>query len=351
MKVETTVLYEGLKKVKKLVGTNDVIEVCDYIEIICKNNELILTSTNMTNFITVSLEVDTDEEFQAVVEGEKLIKLVSNTTKDTITMVKKETYVEFKGNGNYKLEIIDDFPEYEIEPDDILSVEAGKIQYLIDKHKGTYSDDMDKPHLTGYYIRNNVETIDGIRMAISDINLFDKEVELLIPSEFMDLLGLFDDEDELQFMVSDNMLLVSNNESNLQVYGGMLHGVDNFPSLDIFADVDYDNFVEVNSDNLKEVLKRLELFVDDGGCMNIMLNDEDKMLGLSVKEKAKEEIHTESCKGSLNIHIDINNLQVFNKNIDSDFIKLMYNEENSHVIKIIGDEDTNYYCALMREGE
>lgn len=351
MKIKTEVLKEGLNKVKKLVGKNDIIEVSHYIEMICKDDELIMTSTDMTNFITLTLEVETDEDFQAIVEGEKLVKLVSNTTKDTITMIKKDSHVQFKGNGTYKLEIADDFPEYEIEPEEVLFTQSEKIQYLIDKHKETYAKDMDRPYLTGFHITDKVETIDGVKMAISSIKLFEEELELLVPSEFMDLLGLFDEDDELQFMINENMMLVANEDNSLQIYGGLLHGLDKFPDLTQFEKGSYSNYVVINSSDLKEVLKRIELFTDDSGLMNLKVDD-DKKLELSAREKAKEKLDTEECKGKFNIHIDIDKLKLINKNINEEFIQIMYDEKDlSHIVKLKGNDNTDYYCSLMRRGE
>lgn len=354
MKIETQVLKDGLNKVKKLVGKNDIIESSNYIEMICRDDELIMTSTDMTNYITLTLEVETDEDFQAIVEGEKLVKLVSNTTKDTIIMVKNkaDSYVNFKGNGKYKLEIVDDFPEYEIEPEEVLSANAEDIHYLINKHKETYAKDMDRPYLTGYHITDKVETIDGIRMAISSVNLFEGEVDLLVPSEFMDLLGLFDEEDELQFMINENMMLVANEDNSLQIYGGLLHGLDRFPNLSQFEDNSYSNYITVKSSDLKEVLKRLELFTDDDSGLMSLEVDSDKKLVLSAEEKAKEKLDTEECKGNFHIHIDIDNLKLINKNINEEFIQIMYDDkELNHIVKLKGNDNTDYYCGLMRKGE
>lgn len=76
------------------------------VEILCENGELKLNVTNSEYFVTVNLPMAIDETFNATVNANLFLKLISQVTTDTIEISVVDRCLKIKGNGEYKIPII-----------------------------------------------------------------------------------------------------------------------------------------------------------------------------------------------------------------------------------------------------
>jgi hypothetical protein len=77
------------------------------LEIVTKDRILYLNVTNKEYYVSVKYNIDTDEEFRAVVDASLFLSLVSGISAETFEIVIKDNYILVKaGKSNYKLAMI-----------------------------------------------------------------------------------------------------------------------------------------------------------------------------------------------------------------------------------------------------
>ena len=101
-------IQEAASKVLKAVDANSLSTLTETLELSTEGNNLVLAITNREYFVRIKIAVGEVEEFKATVNANVFLKLIAQTTTDTIQLTLKDTYMEFKGNGTYKLPLIFD---------------------------------------------------------------------------------------------------------------------------------------------------------------------------------------------------------------------------------------------------
>ena len=90
------------------VDSSDISKLNDTLELKTENNILYLNVTNKEYFAQVKLNMDEKISFHATVNASLFLNLVSKTTSNTVELKVKNNFLEFKGNGNYKIPLIYD---------------------------------------------------------------------------------------------------------------------------------------------------------------------------------------------------------------------------------------------------
>ena len=353
MKVKTGKLKEISNKVGRLIGSNSVMDICNYLELIYTDGQLILTATDKTRAITGSVDVEEQEakEFEVVVEGQKFVSLVRNTNTSEITLSPKESYFGFKGNGKYKLNYYTgDFFSYSVNPDDVINLEAKSLINMINRHDDTVSNKIDV--MSGYYLDNEyLITLDGQKMALTEHDLFDEDLSLLIPEELATMLPLFEKDGNIQLMMDDKKLLFATD--SLTIYGGQLFGIKEFPDISNFKGVEYENWAEIKSSILEAVLKRVELFTEEESDYGILVKLVDgELIIRDAKEASTETLDIENGEGEFETYLTLPHLKLFLKNLKTYSIRLGY-EEGQPALRVSDGSsdglDTNYFSAVLIE--
>ena len=91
-------LKELLEQFNNVVKVEPLRPVTSFVEMFCTNGVFRIGCTN--GYIKVVGTLLDDKELDNVVlDRTQLLKLLKLTTKENITLTKKDSYVEFKGNG------------------------------------------------------------------------------------------------------------------------------------------------------------------------------------------------------------------------------------------------------------
>ena len=88
------------------VDSNEVSRITETLELLVKNKILYLSVTNREYYAQVKFNVDEDIDFHATVNANLFLKLIANTTSETVELNVSNTDLEVKGNGKYKLPLI-----------------------------------------------------------------------------------------------------------------------------------------------------------------------------------------------------------------------------------------------------
>lgn len=278
-KTPTAKLKTMLGKVGKGLGSK-MFPVTEHLLIELLEGTLYLTATNKIDWITVQEEGVEGEEGRAIVKADKLISLVSKTTKDEMTFTLKDTYLEVKGNGSYKIPLLEgteEFPEWEFEKEEgepvVVYVEPLKQMFTTNKSAIGPSG--------GYYVANKAITVDGVRMCVNEsVKFWEDGTATLLSPHLTDLLMTLSGE-IVKVERDGNKLLFTT--PTIQIFGTEMDGVDVFPVADINAllEFEYTNSVALKRADLLDILKRLVLFADKDNNYATVLKFTDEGIEMS----------------------------------------------------------------------
>jgi len=306
--IQTAKLNTMLSKVAKGVGNSKILPSTEYLKINLDKGELKITSTNCVNFITCISRGVAGTAGEIIVKADALIKLVAKTTKEIMTFVATETHVEVKGNGKYKIPLLEtnDFPVYEFDvavPGVQIDVKALKAAFAI--NKSAIATEMLMPCLTGYNVGDNCITTDGVKMCINN-NKFPLTDRLLITQDLATLLNVLS-VDKMTVQKQDNKLLFTSTEAI--IFGTELDGLSEYPNISGITAVEFAGRSVVFKDQLTSAVDRLAIFVDpfDNNGIRMTFKPENleiedlKQNSLEVLKYVGEEKPTEPVTVLINI--------------------------------------------------
>lgn len=354
--MKTEKLKEMVARAVKGVGNNKLIPLTSLICISRSADEVCLTTTDASNYLYVYDTVP-GEEFYAVVDANVFSKLISKMTSENVSLQIKNSSLEVKGNGTYKIELpLDENGEYIKYPDpyeslredveDIGIVNRTTVQVILDTIKPALSTSMDEPQYTGYYVGENVVGTDTSKIASLAVHMFD--TPMLISPETMNLLAVMASEKIKVRAYEDNIIFVT---EDCIVVGHKMEGIEDFSIEPImeFVETEFDSSCSVPKGALMQLLDRLSLFVGpyDEDAVDLTFTNQ----GLQVSSKATNGIEIIEYVASKNFSdftgsININMLMSAVKSVASDVVEIYYGTDNA--IKIV-DGNITIVMALNEE--
>lgn len=319
MKIKTEELNKLVNTVAKGASNNKLIPLTQMIGIKIIDEKLYLLTTNATNYFTVSVDVNSNENIDICVNCDTFVKLVSKTTSEDIELKVEDKYLSVRGNGEYKLEMLINeegtnfsFPmktltsfekELKIKKSDFINIETYNKQSL--------ATTLEMLSLTGYYVADKVISTDSFVMTINKSSIFE-DLKLVLSPTVVNLLASFKEE-EITLKI-DKSKLYFESESN-SLYTVELCKVEDYPLHEmssLLEDLSFESFSTINLKALLNILDRLSLFVTPYDSNIISLNFNDEKLYVSSKKETGVEILTlKEC----------NNFKPFTCDINLDFLK------------------------------
>lgn len=364
MKIKTSILQEMVSKAVKGASNNKMIPISSFIGIDFKQDSLggkgILTlmTTDGSNQLRIKQTIEGTEEFYSVVDVDRFSKLVGKTTSEFIELNNKDNYLEFKGNGTYKLDIIPVNEEGEIVKFPFINIDTTKesiklsvekLKSIISTLKVSVAKTMEVPCLTGYYISDKSVATDRQMMGYIKDSIIDEPI--LISSEMAELLQLLEGE-IVNLLKEDNKLYFATD--NILIYGKQLEGIDKYPvsQIEQLMSLNYKYSVKCSKQDLLNVLDRMSLFVGNYDKNGVILTFSNDGLQVTSQESNATEIieldmdaNVDYEEFSCLIDIEMLKSQV-QKNI-SDTIEIHYGQAQS--IILVEGNTTTFICLLEKE--
>lgn len=294
--INTKTLQSMINKVIRGASNNKLLPITSYIDINFEDGTLSLTTTDMTNYITVKKNELNGDNFTVVISADKFSKLVAKTTTENITLELTDNSLVFKGNGTYNIDIpLNEegnpikYPMYNFTAiGNSTIIKSTSIKSILNYNKGCLSTDVAMGSLINYYCDNEyVITSDAANIAINSCSITDEPI--LISSQLMNLIGLFSDED-ITFSKNGDKLLFST--PTMVVYGTIADGLSDYPNEPIisYLDTEFLSNCEVSKTAFLNVLDRMSLFVDDFNQCNLNFNFTSEGIKISNKANTAMEV-------------------------------------------------------------
>ena len=337
---KTTTLQTLVSKAVKGASNNKMIPLTGLMAIELTNDgDLILTTTDASNYLQVKEKKISGDEFYVVVEVETFAKLVAKTTKENITLEldNEDNKLMFTGNGKYEIELpIDEegrlvkYPK-QFEFSDSAeedTVKLSTIKAILSTAKSALSTSLDAPCYTGYYMGDNLIATDTFK--ICGMNMRVLKEDALISSEMMDLLDVLDEEDITVIREGNKIRFVTD---NAQITGSMLEGIEEYavePISELLS-TEFESKCSVSKDELLQTLDRLSLFVGpyDQNVINLTFTNKGILISSKksngselVEYRTSENFKDFTCK----INIEMLTSQV--KTHTTDSVDISYGLDN-----------------------
>lgn len=365
--IETKKLQNLLNKAIKGSSQNKIYPLTNLICLDCKDGMMYLYTTDMDNYLMVADTIGSEivhDEFYAVVGIELFYKLISKLTCEFVKMEIVDDVLIVEGNGKYKITlplneegmpikfptVIQDFDYSVTEP---VILEKSVIDKILTVAKASLlkSSDSSAANIicyTGYYVADKIISTDSNVMCCIDVPVFDTPV--LISSELMELLGLFDI--DVSVYMCDGYAVFK--ADNMTVYGVFMdkQTLEEYKVEDILPlfDLEYNSSCKVSQNDFVQILDRLSLFVGpyDDGQIKLTFSNNDILIESKQLDSA-EHLVLQSLSNFVPFSCLINVQSLYEqvKSYNNSNINIYYSEDIG-VLKFVSDEITQL-IALENE--
>lgn len=274
LKVKTSVFQAMVSKALKGMGNNKMVPITTFIGIEMVKNRLCLHTMDGTNYLDVFAPAKIEgEDFKLVIAADQFSKLVSKTTAEYIELEVDEDKLNFKGNGEYKIEIPMDegelivFPAMPTYPEDATKkeIQVTTIKKILGTNSKALARTMEEPVYTGYLFADKVLTTDSYVVCVNDMQVLDDKK--LFTESFLNLLTLSDNE-KLQLFYTDDGQLWAEGD-HIKIYGNTLQSttgedyVEDYPydSIMEYVNGEFPSSCSVSRAALDSIIDRLSLFI------------------------------------------------------------------------------------------
>ena len=278
MKVNTQILKDMLSKVNSC-KPNNILEITNYYQLQTTHDGIALSATDGVNYITVKHDTQCEQDMDVIVKGDQFSKLIMKTTKDTVDLKVTENYLQVKGNGTYKVEIVSDeiYPAPQFEGDKVYNVSFDSLSKAIVGGKNAKSNVPTDGVLFSYLIRANyVITADAIKVYSRCIKGKElQDLQILIPPTLANLLLVLDME-QVQLVVDEEATTLQAIGDNVVITGALAEGADEYPNVEPLLAAEYPSVVELDVKQVLQALDRLNLFIGlyDKGIIDLVFTGE-----------------------------------------------------------------------------
>ncbi len=287
MKVNTSILKDMLRAVNGCKPSK-LLEITNYYELDFSVEGLSLRATDGINFITINYPTECEDKMTAIVKADQFSKLINKTTKDTVTLNLTDSYLEVKGNGTYKVEIVSDevYPTLDIDADKEFMITYTTLSNAIIDGAKAKSTSPNDGALYSYLLRDNqIITADAIKVYSTELDgEYLDDVELLIPPTLATLLQSIDVENII-FKVNKDCTLLRAIGQNVIITGALQEGAAEYPNVTPLLNSKYPYTCEIDVKQVLQALDRLNLFIGlyDKGIIDVVFSDTNMTIATSSK--------------------------------------------------------------------
>lgn len=292
MKLSTNNLKSMLGRVASCKATN-LLEITNYYELRFDSTSFKLSGTDGTNFITVEdKEGASDEEVAIIVKADQFTKLINKTTKDEVDLVLTENCLEVRGNGIYKVEIVEgeQYPKFDLSVDSTYKVNLDSLKDGINRGKYAKSNVPNDGVLFSFLIRDEqIITADAIKVYNKVIAGEIEGLTALISPALANMILALDSK-EVQINVDETDNKIQFVGENVVVSGAIVDGADDYPDLSEMIQMSLPYTVELDTKLVLQAIDRLNLFVTayDKNVVDIVFTG--NALTISTTSKSYETI-------------------------------------------------------------
>lgn len=273
---------EDLQKVSNIllaaVDPDSLVTATEVVELKVENEVLTLSATNWEYYIRIKLPIYEDIDFHATVSAITFLKLLTKITTEIVELKISDNSLIIKGNGEYKLPMIQEgdgllsIPSIEISNETNRFNIPGKTLnsiYVYNSRQFAMGNIIN-PIQSSYYIDEEGAITFTTGATVNKFTL-PSSIKLLLTSKLVKLFKLFKNDDEVSFIIGQDpssngiqtkVRFISNDIELTSILS--MNDVQKFPVQAIRdrAFKTYENTIVVNREELLQSINRLLIFSD-----------------------------------------------------------------------------------------
>lgn len=307
-------LKEVCSKILFAVDSSDLSVLTESLELKTENKLLYLSTTNREYYVRVKLPIDSVSEFHATVNANVFLKLISQTTSETVELTIDNNTLIVKGNGVYKLPLIYDNDKLLSLPE--ISINNSTCEFDIDvdvlnsilnyNSKELARANITHPVQKLYYVDENGCITFTTGACVNTFNL-EKPVKFLLSQKVVKLFKLFKS-GKVKFtlghdsisseIVQTKVNFVNDNVELTAILPGDDALISSVPVTAIRnrASATYPYSVNINRDSLLQAINRMSIFLSSKSFAlpTLTLKFCDEYVTLKCNETNEENIYYET---------------------------------------------------------
>lgn len=129
MILETKLLQDKCKDILFALDSRSIESISDYIELVLNENCFTINTTNKNYYVSTKFNVDLpNESFRAVVDAKLFLNLINKLSTKQVEFNIKDTYLQVKSSGTYKIPFIFETDKMVELPDIIIENELNNFE-------------------------------------------------------------------------------------------------------------------------------------------------------------------------------------------------------------------------------
>ena len=363
--ISKNTFLESLTKVQGIIEKRHTIPILANVLIEAKNNEIVITATDLEVGIKSSYPADVITEGKITVSAKKLFEIIKELPNKKINFLSKSNFwVEItcdKSIFNLVGLSPDEFPKFPDLSTDLVKIEPNIISEMIDKTIFSVSLDETKFNLTGIYIKSETDEInnkiifvstDGHRLSMIERNISTKLDDkfnngFILPkkgiNEIKKLIENIDD--EVDIGITENNFSVSTEKTKL-----IMRMVDgDFPDYKRVIPEKTKNFATINRELFLNSLKRISVLSSEKSKgVKVNINNDCLTLYSSNPDigDAKEELDSIYTGPEISIGFNAKYIIDILQSINKENI-FLYLKDNISPGLIQPEDDEGYLAVIM----
>lgn len=365
MILKTEKLKDASTKILSAIDSDSSYDIsATVIDLHTEDSYLLMSVTNREYYVSERIELETQEDFHAVVDGKTFLNLISKVTTSTIEFKVDDKVLYIKANGNYKIPLVYDddglIKVNKITIDEVTN--EFKIKNTILKNILKFnSKEIQKKGIVNaiqkeFYIDDKGAITFTTGACVNSFTL-DSPVRLLLNEKLVKLFKLFNSEEvnfKIGFSVTENGINQTKVEfSNDEVLLSAIIKSDeaSFSKVPVnairsMANKDYSYSISIDRNVLLETLNRLSVFnteIDDRIFFKFVFGKD------SLVVSNKENIETVPYANEISLSnyttaLRLSNIKSVLEVINSQYIIINFGEsdsygnpKNSNAIVVVSD--------------
>jgi DNA polymerase-3 subunit beta len=325
-------LVYGLQVAAKAVPNKVTIEALLGVELITKDNELLLRSTDLEIELTCRVPATVEEDGKVVVPAKKMLELARKLPNEEIVILTEESHMNIKyGKNKAKFNCYDvnSFPtkqEWDKSEDSCFALKANEFQQAAKKVQLAVSKNESRPIFTGVCLQSNKNGIsliatDTYRLAWKKLFVenMPQKVEVVLPGRAIAEIGKLPcaEEEMIDIAVNKDKTKVLFKVKDIEMVTRVLTG--EYPNCAQIVPKKATTSVEVAREDFLTITERCALIASeiDNNVINLEVNgaltlSADTNIGMCKEELDDIEKEGQDIKLACNAHFLIDGLKANN---------------------------------------
>lgn len=332
-------LSEAISTVSKAISSKTTSQILEGIKMVCENDLLILTATDLEMSIEKRIRAEVDSRGETVVPGRlfgEYIKKLTNEQIECELNEKNQLKISYTDSeGCLQCMEISEFPAIkEVNKDNFFEITKEDFKALINNVFYAVAQDDSRPILKGILLETNQNTIkavavDGCRLSISNKNLVmsTTDFKIIVPGRNLnEIVKMMNGDDNVKIYVHSNNIMVDLGDTI--VINRLIDG--QFINYRQIVPKDFSTIVTINKEQLEDAIDRASVLsrIDKNNLVKFDIKEKNLMLTSNSEIGNTRENITVGVKGNdLNISFNSKYFSDCLRVIDNPYVKMNFNSQ------------------------